>query len=250
VNVDSGPVCGAEVAGLVNFAAEMQGAQVGGIVDVAASDSSGLQVGLVDVAASRLRGLQLGLIDVAGAADAQVGLVDVGRTAKVQVGLVNVAADADVQIGLVSVDLHGRTLLDAWAKPEAGALLVGVKHGPPHMHSIYAIEMNAVTGRPWGVLGLGAHLAPAERLSVDVDLLYHVQTLPSSRVPNELSELRVVGAYAFAPHVSAFVGPTFNVLVSPEPSRADAPGYASLLGRSSTTEVRAWPGVALGVEVP
>jgi hypothetical protein len=234
-NADVGPVCGAEIGGLVNVAGSLQGAQIGGIASVAGEDSSGLQVSLVDVATAGLHG-------------AQIGLVEVARETNVQVGLVNVASDADVQIGLVNVDLHGRLGLDVWAKPEAGTLLAGIKHGPPHFHTIYAFEMNVVTGRPWALIGLGAHMTPSARLFVDVDLFQHVEVLPTSTGPNELSELRAVVGYALWPHVSAFAGPTFNVLVAPDLSRADAPGYASVLGGSTSTAYRAWPGVAVGLE--
>jgi hypothetical protein len=235
VNLDRGPVCGVELAGLVNIAEGVSGVQLAGIVDVAAGDSAGVQAGLVNVTAGRLRGVQAGLVSVAG-------------DANVQVGLVNVAADADVQLGLVNVDLHGRLRLDAWTKPEAGTVLAAVKHGPAHFHWIYAFEINAASGRPWGAIGLGSHSTPSERLYVDVDLLQHVQIVPTHVAPNQLSELRLVLGYSLVPHLSAFVGPTFNVLVAPSPSRADAPGYATVWADTSTVTVRAWPGAVLGVE--
>jgi len=236
VNAD-GPVCGAEIAGVVNVAARIEGAQIGGVANVVSGDSAGVQIGLVDVAAGSLRG-------------AQIGLVNTAHGANVQVGLVNVASDADVQVGLVNVDWHGRLAFDAWSKPEAGTVLLGVKHGPAHVHSIYALEMNAATGRPWAVFGLGAHLTPVTRLFVDIDLLQHAQLVAGSTDPNELSEARVLVGYELLRQVSAFAGPTYNVLVASDPSRADAPGYASLLPTRGQTATRAWPGVALGVEVP
>jgi hypothetical protein len=248
VNVDAGPVCGVEAAGLVNVASGFQGAQIGGIVDVASGDSTGIQAGLVNVTQGHLRGVQLGLVGVAGDANVQAGLVSVATDTHVQVGLVNVASDADLQVGLVNVDLHGRLLLDAYAKPESRTVLAGIKHGTPHFHTRYEAELNPATGRPWAVLGLGAHLTPADRLYVDFDLLHHVQILDTSRVPNQLSELRVTLGYTLLPHVSAFAGPTFNVLLARDLPRADAPGYASTLADSSTAAIRAWPGAVFGVE--
>jgi hypothetical protein len=236
VNLDRGPVCGVELAGLVNVAEGFDGVQLAGIVDVAAGDSTGVQAGLVNVTAGSLRGLQAGLVSVAG-------------DTNVQVGLVNVANNADVQLGLVNVDVHGRLRLDAWTKPEAGTVLAAIKHGPAHFHWIYAFEMNASSGRPWAALGLGSHSTPSDRLYVDVDLMQHVQIVPTGTAPNQLSELRLVLGYTVVPHLSAFVGPTFNVLVAPSPSRADAPGYAAVWADTSTTTVRAWPGAVLGVEV-
>jgi hypothetical protein len=235
VNLDRGPVCGLELAGLVNVAEGMAGAQLSGLVDVAAGDSEGVQAGLVNVATGRLRGLQAGLVSVAG-------------DTNVQVGLVNVASDADVQVGLVNVDLHGRLRLDAWTKPETGTVLAALKHGPAHVHWIYAFEMNVASGRPWAALGFGAHATPAERLYVDVDLMQHTQILPTGTAPNQLSEVRRARGDTGRPRRSVFLGPTFNVLVAPSLSRADAPGYASVLGNASTSSVRAWPGAVIGLE--
>jgi hypothetical protein len=235
VNLDRGPVCGLEIAGLANVAEDMEGAQLAGLVDIAAGDSEGVQAGLVNVAAGRLRGLQAGLVSIAG-------------DTNVQVGLVNVASDADLQVGLVNVDVHGRLRLDAWTKPEAGTVLAAIKHGPAHFHWIYAFEINTASGRPWAALGFGAHVTPAERLFVDIDLMQHTQILQTGAAPNQLSELRLVLGYSVAPHLSAFVGPSFNVLVAPSLSRADAPGYATVLGNASTSSVRAWPGAVFGLE--
>jgi hypothetical protein len=248
VNLDRGPLCGAQLAGLVNVAEGVDGVQMGGIVDVAAGDSAGVQAGLVNVTVGRLRGVQAGLVSVAGGSNLQMGLVSVARDTNVQLGLVNIASDADVQVGLVNVDLHGRLRLDAWIKPEAGTVLAAIKHGPAHFHSIYAFEMNAVTGRPWAALGLGVHATPNERLYVDIDLLQHVQIVPSGTAPNQLSEIRLVLGGSVLPDLSAFFGPTFNVLVAHSLSRADAPGYASVLADSSTAAIRAWPGAVLGLE--
>jgi hypothetical protein len=234
VNVDTGPVCGLELAGLVNVAESVQGAQIGGLVNVAWHDARGLQVGLVDVAGGGMRG-------------AQVGLVTAAKSANVQIGLVNFAKDADAQIGLVNVDLHGRLLLDAWTKPEAGTVLAGLKHGTAHTHAIYAFEMNVVTGRPWFVVGLGAHLTPSARVYVDIDALEHVE-VPTSGALNQLDELRVAVGYRLAPRLSVFAGPTFNVLRASDLPRADAPGYAWTLGNSSNEAYRAWVGAVAGVE--
>jgi hypothetical protein len=221
VNVDAGPVCGAEIAGLVNVADGVQGAQIGGILGVTADDSAGTQISLINVA-GRLRG--------------------------VQIGLINVANDTDVQIGLVNIDLHGRLRLDAWAKPEAGMALAGIKHGTAHFHTVYAFEMNTSSGRPWAVFGLGVHLTPLERFYVDIDVAQHTQLVSTTTSPNGLSEVRALVGYTIAPRLSAFVGPTYNVLVATDLARADAPSFATALAQSSSTAVRAWPGVAVGLE--
>jgi len=149
----------------------------------------------------------------------------------------------------VNVDLHGRTNVQAWSKPDAGTVLAGLQHGPEHMHSIYGFGMS-LSGRPWAVFGMGAHLTPTARVWVDLDLLQHTQLMASGSGPNQLSEARAVIGYRFLPHFAAYVGPTFNVLVATDLARAEAPGYASNLGDSGNMAYRVWPGVAFGVEGP
>jgi hypothetical protein len=225
VNVDTGPVCGAELAGIANVSDGFEGAQLSGIANVA-GNSVGVQGGLVNVDTGTLRG--------------------------VQVGLVNVARAADAQIGLINIDLTGRLRVDTWSKPEGGLLFAGVKHGTAHTHWIYAVAMNAATGHPWATLGFGAHITPSEKLHVDVDGFEHEELIndhPKS-TPNLLSELRAVVGYAFSPYISAFAGPTFNVLRASDFAHADAPKYAWAVSHGSSFSVQAWPGVALGVEVP
>lgn len=248
----AGPVCGVQLAGLATFAKQVQGVQVAGLADVAtgvrgaqvaglvgvATDVRGAQIaGLAAVAPGDSGGLQFSPVNVAG-----------GRWHGVQIGVINVANDADAQVGLLNVDFHGRFLLEAWSKPEAGAVLAGIEHGPAHMHSIYAFEVRVTSGRPWAVLGLGAHLTPSDRVYVDLDVLQHVQLAGDSGGPNQLSELRVVAGYSPSPWWSAFVGPTFNVLAARDPHDADAPSFAWTLDGRSSTAVMAWPGIALGVE--
>jgi hypothetical protein len=235
VNVASGPVRGAQIAGLTNVAGgAVRGAEIAGLASVATKVDGAQISGLLDVAGSDSSGLQLSLVNVAG-----------GRLHGAQIGLVNVAKEADAQIGLLNVDVLGRLQLDAWTKPEAGMVLAGLKHGSPHFHSIYAFEMNVSSGRPWAVFGLGPRLTPSDAVFVDIDVLDHVELVPTSGGPNMVAEARAVVGVRPSPYLSVFAGPTFNVLVATNASRADLPGYATHDGGSSVWQ---WPGVAVGVE--
>jgi hypothetical protein len=253
-NVDVGPVCGVEIAGLTNVDMGVRGAQIAGLANVGAAVQGAQIAGLANVATSS-RGAQIaGLVDVSAGDSAGLQLapinVSAGRIRGVQIGLVNVASDADAQIGLINVDLHGRTTAEAWAEPEAGTLVLGLLHGSRHFHTIYGIEMQAETGRPWAVFALGARLTPDERLHVDLDLLEHTQLLATSVAPNQIHEIRVVIGYALASHLAVFAGPTFNVLAATNLPRADAPSYALVLGDTPSAKYRGWPGVTLGLEGP
>jgi hypothetical protein len=98
------------------------------------------------------------------------------------------------------------------------------------------------------VLGLGAHATPAPDVYIDFDLIEHLQLdFPGGR-PTSLHEARATVGFAFAPHLSAFVGPTFNVLEAATAARAGAPGFATHLTDTSSRTFSAWPGVAVGLE--
>jgi hypothetical protein len=165
----------------------------------------------------------------------------------VQIGVVNVASDADFTLGVVNVVTHGRFHADAWGLPEAGLLFGGVKNGGAHYHYLYALGARVVdSARAWGALGLGAHITPSDSIFVDVDAISHEEIGPG---PNGLYQLRVVGGYRFLERLSAFIGPTFNVSSWQNASSpAIAPSFGTLLASNSSTQFRAWPGVALGVE--
>jgi hypothetical protein len=276
VDISHGPLCGLQVAGVVNVAADSRGAQIAGTVNVAqhlggvqiagvvnssAGDSTGAQVATVNVAGGRLHGVQIGVVNSSAgdSTGAQVATVNVARGPLhgVQIGVVNYAGDADFQLGLVNINASGRFLLDAWANPETGLLLAGVKHGGAHYHWIYGVgDRVADVARPWAALGVGAHMTPSKKLFVDLDLIDELELVfrASSTTTNyyqattNVYQARVVVGYKLLPQVALFAGPTYNVLVAAPTAPAGAPGYAADLADSSSTIVRGWPSVALGVE--
>jgi hypothetical protein len=167
----------------------------------------------------------------------------------VQIGLVNYARDVDFQFGLVNVVASGRFKLDARSKPEMGLVLAGVKHGGRHYHWIYGLAARvADASRPWAVLGLGAHATPTDHVYVDVDAIGHLQLDFPGGETTHLYEARALVGYAFSPRLSAFAGPTFNVLEAATSGRAGAPGFASHLTDTSSETFSAWPGFTLGLE--
>lgn len=253
VDVDDGPLCGVQVSGAVNVAGDSRGAQITGAVNVAQS-LRGVQVaGAVNVA-ERLGGVQIaGGVNVVGddSNGAQLGTVNVagGRLHGVQIGVVNYAPDIDFQLGLVNVNGSGRLRLDAWTKPEMGLVLAGVKHGGAHYHWIYALGMRpADPARPWAALGLGAHVTPAEKLYVDIDVIDQLQLAFGSGDPAQVYEARAVVGYEVLPQLALFAGPTFNVLAVAMNARSGAPDYATDLADTSRTSYRSWPGITVGVE--
>jgi hypothetical protein len=238
VDVDSGPLCGVQVSSAVNVAGDSRGAQITGAVNVA-QRLDGVQIaGGVNVAADDSSGAQLGTVNVAG-----------GPMRGVQIGVVNYAPDIDFQLGLVNISRSGRLLLDAWTKPEMGFVLAGVKHGGAHYHWIYALGMRpADPARPWAALGLGAHMTPAEKLYVDIDVIDQLQLVFGAGDVTQIYEARAVVGYKVLPQLALFAGPTFNVLDETANARTGTPDYATDLADTSRKSYRSWPGITLGVE--
>jgi hypothetical protein len=238
VDVNRGPLCGLQVSGVVNTATDTSGAQIAGVVNVART-FSGIQVaGVVNASRGDSSGIQVGAVNVT-----------TGRVAGVQIGAVNYASDTDFQFGLVNINASGRLRLDGWAEPEMGLLFAGIKLGGRHYHWIYAVGIRpADAGRPWASLGFGAHLTPAKRLYVDLDLIDALQLDFASPIPTNLYEARAVAGFALARQLSLFAGPTYNVLASAPAARGGAPGYSVDLAGTSRPTYRAWPGVTVGVE--
>jgi hypothetical protein len=182
---------------------------------------------------------------------AQIGAVNfaAGTLRGVQIGVVNYARDTDFQLGVVNVVASGRLRLDVWSKPEMGLVLAGVKHGGRHYHWIYGVGTRvADTSRAWAVLGLGVHATPAANVYLDFDAIEHLQLDFPGGPLTQLYEARATVGFALLPHLSAFVGPTFNVLESATSARAGAPGFATHLTDTSSATFSAWPGITVGLE--
>jgi hypothetical protein len=251
--LDLGPLCGVQVAGIADVAADAQGAQIAGTVSIARSLAGAQIAGAANVTGD-LRGVQVaGAANVAWeeASGVQIAPINFsgGALRGVQIGAVNYAQDADFQFGAVSINASGRLRVDAWSKPEMGLLFAGVKHGGRHYHWIYGLGARlADTSRGWAVIGVGAHVTPAEKAYVDVDLLDNVQFGSREGQVAQVYEARATVGYAVLPQVAVFIGPTVNVLNAALSARSGEPGYASHLTATSSNTFGIWPGATLGVE--
>jgi hypothetical protein len=237
-DVDRGPVCGFQLAGIVNVATAVAGAQTAGVTNVAERFAGAQIAGIANVAAGDSRGAQVGLVNVDG-----------GRLAGVQIGLVNYAEHADFQLGLVNVVRDGRFRVDAWTKPEMGLLLAGVKHGGAHYHWTYAVGVRpADPSRPWVAIGGGAHVTPAPGVFVDIDVTDHAELLFVRDRDAQVAEARATVGASLFPALALFAGPTLNVGVQGASARSGAPGYARTLTSGGSPQVLLWPGLVVGVE--
>jgi len=202
----------------------VSGAQLAFGVNVATEAMRGLQVAGINVAGD-VKGMQLGLINVAGKVD--------GAT----IGVINVADDVDgVPLGLVSVTRSGGVHPTFWGS-SATVGNVGVRFATRHTYTMVAahyanVSGGAVTpsnggrarllddrGFVGGGFFLGGHV-PIDQAFVDFDLGVSLLGAPESseRARDDGSlrsrhhdilvdpRLRVMGGYAFAPHVSLYAG--------------------------------------------
>lgn len=108
-NLDMAAMCGAQIAGAVNFVrGPVHGFQLA-LVNLAAGRVDGVQIGQVDIATGGLNGLQLGLIGFSGrdTDGAQIALASVtgGSVDGLQAGLFNLSGHSfrGAQIGLLNV---------------------------------------------------------------------------------------------------------------------------------------------------
>src|SRR5690606_7567926 len=120
--------------------------------------------------------------------------------------------------------------------------------GGAHFHNVYGAGIRPEDAdHVWALLGVGAHITPADTLFFDTDLVSHTEIASS---PNHLIQARVRLGYRLGRNVAGLVGPTFNLLLADEGRRTEtAPGYHFELRDAPGLAVLAWPGIALGLEV-
>jgi len=121
---------------------------------------AGGQVGTFNVAMASVRGAQIGAVNVAK-----------GYVHGVQIGGMNYADDIDAPIGVVSIVRHGRTSFET-SLTESGVNGT-VHHGGRILHNVYGVGYRFGNERWWSfMLGIGGHFPLAQRLDLDIDLLY------------------------------------------------------------------------------
>jgi hypothetical protein len=230
-NAVGGPVEGAQLGGIFNYAKDVKGAQFSGVVNIS-RDLSGVQGSLVNVANGTVHG--------------------------VQIGLVNVADDSDFSLGLVNVMKKGRFGVDGFGA-ETGFFSLALKNGGSHWHSFYGISYRARADanlRYGLLLGLGAHITTnSRRFYVDIDGLAMALGNDRGDFPDQtsggwLSEIRAVLGYRPFRHLSIYAGPSYNAYYT-ENVGSELPVRSKFVStvESSTFAYSQWPGFTLGVQL-
>jgi hypothetical protein len=247
-------VTGLASAGFMTVSRHVEGAQITGAINWADSITGVQAAGLGAFTARQMKGVQLAALSFASeVSGAQLGVLNIGGYVKgVQLGVVNFARTSDASIGVLSFVTEGRTHLDAWAASDATAS-VAVQHGSRLVHNYYGgtVSFAGDAGVAVGpLLGIGVHL-PAAPLFVDIDVIAHVLFDPqdSSSEPQSLNQARVTVGLQIAPGFAAYVGPTFNALMT-KPGQATRVNTLPALGwtaESADQVTYFWPGIVAGV---
>jgi uncharacterized protein YjbI with pentapeptide repeats len=255
---------GSQLSGAVNIAGgRTDGAQLAGAVNVTGTELSGLQAtGAVNIAGGAVRGLQTsGAVNIAGSdvTGAQLGVANIsgGQVDGLQLGVVNIAENSTASIGLISILADGFFDLEVYGSEE-GLLMSGVRHGGDHIYNVYSIGAHAGSDAtyPAFALGIGWRHDITEGLEFSTDIL-GVQTFRRDfRTTGDnnvwLTKLRPMLTWRLIEEFALFGGPTLTFARTGEDVssfRQPGPPWRTWEIRSEGPNVRAWPGLTLGLRL-
>lgn len=213
---------GAQLSTGFNAAGRLQGAQLTAGVNWA-GEGRGVQLGNVNIAGHTFSGAQLALLNVGRNIDgAQVGLLNVGRDVDVQVGLINIAKSADASIGLLAFTREGGVHPEVYTSDTA-MLNVALRLPAKYTYSFLAAGFHPVgesAGWQFGA-GFGGHIPLNASAAIDIDVAGHT-TITDPAFQGHVGSLmkaRLMFAWSFAPRLTVWGGPTFNVGLDEENDR-------------------------------
>lgn len=241
---------GAQLAGAMSAAETFRGAQLAGAI-AAAENARGVQLAGAVAIAERAHGLQ-----IAGAAalaedlrGVQLSVVNLaGRLRGLQIGLINYVEHSEgMSLGVINIVRNGLVELDAGL--DAGGLSeLRLRHGTPRLYSLY-LGATTLDRGAWGAgLGLGTRLHREAGLTVDLEA--SVLQLRGEDIHSELALLarpQLSAALALG-EVALWGAVGANVLVAGagEDGEALAPS-TDRQWMSGEVTTRLWPSVAVGV---
>lgn len=254
VNVAAGMTTGLQAAGVANVAgAPVTGVQMAGVANIARGPVAGAQMSGVMNAAEDVSGAQLGVLNIGGDVDgAQVGVVNIARRVRgVQLGVVNVADDVTLPIGLLSIVREGQIHLQAWAS-DTSVANVGLKLGSRHVYTLLAVGLDPLSeDMRWTTsAGLGV-MMPVGPGWVSLDGLasnrYRLDKAENDSLLH--TQVRLLGGWQLAKHLSVFAGPTLNVLNDFGSREETSFGSEWMRWSGKDGRVQVWPGLVAGIEI-
>ncbi len=212
------------------------------------------------------RGAQFGLVNIGGyLSGVQIGLVNIGTDVKgAQIGLVNYAEGSDVPIGALNIITGGLNHFSVTTS-DLNLVNANLRLGGRYFYNLLSAGFHPVKRKgepmPWSFgLGVGVHVPLSERVFLAFDFGAHkVQVTKRFDDLHLLSRVRAQVGFRIAPRFAVVGGLTANVLASFDGHTTFRDGEGVLGYGLQTqlsekedvfgTEVSAWPGFFVGVEI-
>lgn len=250
----AGSLRGVEMGAVANtLGRSMHGVQMAGVTNIVGGPATGAQMAGVMNVAGDVGGAQLGVLNIGGDVDgAQVGVVNIARRVRgVQLGVVNVSDDVTLPVGLINVVREGQIHMQAWASDTAVAN-VGLKLGSKHVYTLLAVGLDPLSEEMrWNTsAGLGVML-PVGPGWVSLDGLvsnrYRMDKVANDSMLH--TQVRLLGGWQLAKHLSVFAGPTLNVLNDFGSREEVSFGSEWMRWSGKDGRVQVWPGLVAGIEI-
>lgn len=255
--VTRGRLAGVQATGGVNVVGEdMRGAQLS-LAGNGAGRMFGTQVTLGANVATEVRGAQLGLINIGRGRvrGAQVGLINIGGDVSgTQVGVFNYARSANTSVGFLAGTRDGGIHPEVWTS-DVSAINVGIRFAAHYTYSFLAVGMHpAGSGAGWRFgAGFGVRAPIRRQAAIEIDAAGYVGFVDPAfdASLSALATARLKFAWTFAPRLTVFGGPTFNLQHDDPSDEKPRLGYPWVSWRSTDREgddrIAIWPGFALGL---
>ncbi|WP_339879443.1 hypothetical protein [uncultured Algoriphagus sp.] len=247
-----GNVRGLQVGGIINTVGETAGPQIAGIVNQAKTSNSFQLAGIVNNA-STSAGYQLaGITNFAGGeVNYQISSI-VNRAKKVngfQFALINIAEENDYSLGLLNFIQNGEMGISV-SLDESSFSHLNFKSGGRKMYGILGLAYNLRDiDTPIGLeAGLGIHLVPDHRFSLDLEFL-SMTASDFELTSNHIQSFRLFPGFRFGNHLRIFAGPSLNFAFL-DPGQEDFTNGWNILEKTTKNGIyRSYGGVTGGMQV-
>lgn len=255
-NLSGKSIQGIQFTGGLNFAfASAQGLQFSSLGNIALEDmqglffSSGLNYG------ASLQGISVGAVNLNEQAQGiQIGFFNGAEKIQgLQVGVVNIADEMrGVPVGLISFVRKGRHNIDVFSS-ETGFTNIGLKLGTHQVYNMISIGINPrLDPEPWQVgWSIGRYKNEGNGIFTYSDFsIFHIN---EDRGWTDALNNRFTYRLMFGRHIadgfSAYIGPTFNMLVSRSDLNYRHTYYDLYSASVSGREYRFWIGLSGGLQI-
>lgn len=245
INIAGGEFKGLQGAGLVNIIKKSgnRSTQIAGLVNVTKGENIGSQVAGIYNSGNRVRGSQIGLINRAK------------RVEGAQLGLINIADTiAGAPIGLLSLVGKGYNRME-FAVDDLWMVSASFKPGNRKFYNIFSLGWHPQSSS-WAI-GYGFGFAPKIAANWYLNTEIQIDKLNENDFWTDdlhlRNQLKINADYIFSDRLSAFFGPTLNVITSRRQDiekgmiGSELPSHTFYSEIVSGTKVQSWIGFQAGI---